>query len=230
MDFDQAIDILNTLLVKEEPVTFRTSWIIVRAPQVYRFIHKNIRTENNEIDWDTVTKALDRSFQKRWRGRRRQPKKLYENRDEVDLILNKYREKIYTFIASSDEKDRNIRDRIIVSLVRLAQKGNIIAKQEAVALMRYTADDWIEKYYVLSRWPGYEELLQEQLEACIRRYRFTGSFMGYVFRTLQYVGRGLRSTSSLDKEIFPGKTLGDSVVQDSSTGQARVYERGYKNF
>ena len=39
-----------------------------------------------------------------------------------------------------------------------------------------------------------EDEIQNQLEACIRRYRYTGSFMSYVFRTLECAGRGIRPT------------------------------------
>lgn len=124
-----------------------------------------------------------------------------------------------------DEKDRHLRDVIVVALVRMAQKGNTVARQEAVNLVRYTVDDWIEKYYVLQRWNGYSDELDEQLAACIRRYRFTGSFLGYVFKTLQYAGRGLAPTYSLDtpQSSLGKKTWAENVVQDSETGQARMY-------
>ncbi len=32
----------------------------------------------------------------------------------------------------------------------------------------------------------------KNLDRCIRRYRYSGSFLNYVFRTLQYAGRGFR--------------------------------------
>jgi hypothetical protein len=58
-------------------------------------------------------------------------------------------------------------------------------------LLKYTIDDWIERHYLVSRWRGYEAEMQKQLDACIRRYRYTGSFFTYVFRTLEYAGRGI---------------------------------------
>ena len=227
MDFNGAIYALNTQLLEEKPSAFNTSWILERIPAVYRYIHKNVRTENDEIDWDTITRALDREFQKHWSGRRPRRKKAYENQDEVGRILAKYDKKLYVFISSMDDKDRHLRDTIIIALVRVAQKGNILAEQEAVSLVRYTVDDWVEKFYVLSRWVHYSDLLDEHLAACVRRYRFTGSFLGYVFKTLQYAGRGLRYTYSLDKETYPGHCLAQSVVQDSETGEARFYDRTY---
>ena len=59
---------------------------------------------------------------------------------------------------------------------RPVQKGNLLAKVEAVRLVRYTTDDQIDKYYCLSRWKGYNDEILEQIEGCIRRYRYTGSF------------------------------------------------------
>jgi len=84
--------------------------------------------------------------------------------------------------------------------VRLSQNGNLAAKQEV---------------------QGYEEEIQKQLEGCIRRYRYTGSFLNYVFRILEYAGRGIRPfyAYSLDEPIFDGtKRKIDNVSYDSSTG------------
>ena len=225
MTFNKAIAILSQALLEKQPRRFTGTWIYQNAPRTYRFVRLNHRTPTGNIDWDAVTRALDRSFQQRWAGRRRQAKKLYENREEVDAVLNKYRDKLYVFIASIDQKDRRLRDVIIIALVRIAQKGNTLARQEAVTLIRYTVDDWIEKYYMLQRWNGYSDALEEQLAACVRRYRFTGSFLGYVFKTLEYAGRGLAPTYSLDAPLSPlsEKTWAENVIQDSETGEIRMF-------
>ena len=226
MDFERAVGILNTLLLKENPTSFNTSWIIARAPAVYRYIHKHVRSEHDEIDWDAVTRGLDWDFQRRWVGRQRRDKCPYESQAEVDVIFKKYQDKIYIFIASQNEDDRRLRDKIIVPLVRIAQRGNTLARQQALTLIRYTVDDWVERFFVLNRWSSYGEELDEQLAACVRRYRFTGSFFGYVFKTLEYRGRGLQYMQSLDRETFTGKTLAESVVEDPDTGEARLYRKG----
>ncbi len=79
-----------------------------------------------------------------------------------------------------------------IKLVRLAQKGNLLARQKLVGLVRDTIDGWIERDYFLSRWRGYEDEIQKHIEACIRRYRYTGSFVNYLFRTLACTARGIR--------------------------------------
>ncbi len=73
-------------------------------------------------------------------------------------------------------------------------------------LLAFTIDDWIDRYWFLSRWRGYEAEIQTQVECCIRRYRYSGSFLRYLFRTLQYAGRGIRPllAYSLDEPIFSG--------------------------
>ena len=217
---------LNRILIAEEPATFSSSWILKYAPQCYRFIYKNIRTEDGRIDWDRVTFALDRKFQRRWTPKLKPDGKAYEDPCEVDAILNKYRDKLYVFLAPSDLNDRRIRNLISISLVRLAQHGNQSAKLEAVKLVRYTIDDWIGRYRFMSRWEGYDEEIQKHLEACIRRYRYSGSFLKYLFRTLQYAGRGLRPlyTCSLHDPVAfgSGKCKIENVYKDAETNEIRI--------
>lgn len=230
MDFDQAIKTINRLLSKKRPDAFNSSWILKHAPRCYRFIHRNIRTETGSIDWDKVTYALEWKYQRRWApGRSKKNPTHYENPVEVKTITNKYRDKLYVFIAPQDLADRRIRDIISITLVRLAQNGNLSAKQEIIKLVTYTINDWLEKYYFLTRWQGYEEEIQKQLEGCIRRYRYTGSFLHYVFRTLEYAGRGIRPfyAYSLDEPVAwdAEKTKVENVIQDPETGQAKIYSR-----
>ncbi len=230
MDFDRVVITLNKLLSRKNPESFNGSWILKHAPRCYRFIRKNIRTEIGAIDWDKVTYALEWKFQRRWApGRPRKNPLPYENSEEVEFIFNKNREKLYVFIAPQDLVDRRIRDIISISLVRLSQNGNLTAKQEVMKLVTYTINDWLEKYYFLNRWQGYEEEVQKQLEGCIRRYRYTGSFLHYVYRTLEYAGRGIRPfyAYSLDEPVAYGteKRQIENVVQDPETSMAKIYDR-----
>jgi hypothetical protein len=227
VDFDETISTLNRILADEEPITFSSSWILKYAPHCYRFIYKNIRTENGRIDWDKVTLALERRFQRRWMpGRKPSSLVSYEDSSEVDAILNKYRDKLYVFLAPRDLNDRHIRNVLSISLVRLSQHGNQLAKQEVMKLVRHTIDDWIERYRFMSRWEGYDEEIQKHLEACIRRYRYSGSFLKYLFRTLQYAGRGLRPlcTCSLHDPVAYGsrKYKIENVYKDDETNEIRL--------
>ena len=194
MDFDYAVKTINKLLIEKRPDTFNSSWILKHAPHVYRFIQKNVRSDIDGIDWDRFTRALDRRFQRKWTTSSRIRTKSYRKKSEVRLILDKYHPKLYVFIAPADRNDKHMQDIISIALVRIAQKGNIIAKEEIIKLVRLTIYDWIESRPALSSWEGYESLIPNRIEGCICRYRYSGTFIGYLFKTLEYAGRGLRST------------------------------------
>jgi hypothetical protein len=207
MDFNRMVQTVNKLLSKECPETFNSAWIFKRAPGCYRFIRKNVRTDFDEVDWDRVTCALDWRFQRRWAPKRKRRSRIpYRNHGEVRAILKKYHAKLYVFLSPQDQADRRIRDIISIALVRLAQCGNLSAKQELLRLVGYTIDDWIERDCFLARWRGYEAEIRTHIERCIRRYRYSGSFLRYVSRTLEYSGRGIRPLQaySLDEPICSG--------------------------
>ena len=208
MVFKDVIKNLNQILEKKQPSKFNPTWILENNPQVYRYIWKNIRTETNEIDWDKITSSLDRSFQRKWVRYRYKQSKPYEKQSEVDLILTKYKDKLYMFICTLKKEDRIFQDRMIVSLVRLGQKGNILAQQEVIRWVSYIVDDWIDRYPQIYKWKGYRDEVDDKIRNCIRCYRYTGSFLGYLFRTLEYSARGKPPIVSLNDTLFNGsKTL-----------------------
>jgi hypothetical protein len=231
--FKEIIGSLNELLFAKQPAKISSSWISENAPHIYRFIWKNVRNEVGDIDWDKIVSNLDKDFQKRWACKHSRTKrqwqalKWYRSRKEVNLVLKKYKDKIYTFLSPQDHEDRRIRDAISIALVRISQKGNLSAKHEIISLLKYTADYWIECFPSLSSWKGYESELNDQLETCIRRYRFTGSFTTYLFCSLEYRGRGLRPLYlfSLDDQMPLGeKRRVENVVQDPKTNEIRLYK------
>jgi hypothetical protein len=204
MDFYDVVKILNKLLIEKRPDTFNSAWIRKNAPHVYRFIQKNVRAEIGGIDWDRVTRSLDRRFQRRWTSSSHKRTKPYRKKAEVAFVLNKYHDKLYAFITPADRNNEYLRDMISITLVRIAQKGNIIAKEEIIKLVRFSIDEWVEHYPTLSSWQGYEPLIQKRIEGCIRCYRYSGSFIRYLFKTLEYAGRGLRPIAaySLDNSFY----------------------------
>ncbi len=184
--------ILNNLLSEKHPQEFNRAWVRINAPCVYRFVQKEIRIERGGIDWDRLTRALHPRYQRQWTGSLRKTVKPYHDKTEVDSVLQQYGDKLYTFVSSQDKEDEHIRDIISVALVRIAQRGNVSAKQEFIKLLRYTIDEWIERNPNLHSWRGYDPLIQIRIECCIRRYRYSGSFIRYVFKTLEYAARGLK--------------------------------------
>lgn len=226
MDLDQAIELINTKLKRINPATFSSTWICRQTPRAYRYIWLNVRTGLGNIDWDKVTSLIEKEFQPRWVYRRAKRIQTYRNIQEVRLVLRPFQDKLYVFIAPTNDDDRLIRNVISIALVRLAQKGNIRAQQELVKLLRYTVDLWVEFCPVLWKWKGYSDDIEDKIKGCIRCYRFTGTFTGYLFKTLQYAGRGLRKLQvySLDDTMFDGsKRIIENVVQDSETREIKVY-------
>ena len=223
----RAAAALNRLLLRDSPKTFSSAWILKRAPGCYSLIRKHFRSEVGGIDWDTITCALEPKYQRLWAPRLKGKSKPYKDREEISRILNKYRNKLYAFVAPADAKDLQIRDKVAVALVRVAQAGNLLAKAEVVGLVRYAIDGWLDSYSYMSRWRGHDDEIREHLERCIRRYRYTGSFFRYVFRTLEYAGRGIRPfyACSLDDPIATGAREHkiDNVIRDPETNELTFY-------
>lgn len=229
MDFNKTIEAINKKLRKKQPESFNSSWILKNCPACYRFIQKNIRTHLGSIDWDKVTYALEWKFQRRWSpGHCRKNVKPYRNGAEVRLLLRRNRKRLYVFVVSQNLEDRRARDIISISLVRLAQNGNLSARKKLMELVGFTVNEWLYNYYFLHRWQGHKDELEKQIQDCIRRYRYTGSFLHYLFRTLEYAGRGIRPfyAYSLDKPVAwdAKKTLIENVVADPETGRATMYD------
>lgn len=226
MDFHHAIKIVTALLRKKNPKTFSSSWIYTHCPSVYHFVRINFRTETGDIDWDRFTIAFPRKYSKRWVRYKRKPAKPYENQDELNIILAKYHDKMYTFVALVGDDDKETRNQITIALVRISQKGNIVAQQELVKWLKYTVEDWIDKFYPLFKWKGYTDEIEDKITACIRCYKYTGSFFGYLFKTLEYSARGMRPLQawSLDDPVGEdGATRVDFVSVDQETGIAKVF-------
>lgn len=195
---------LNVLFEQQDPEVINSTWIAKNAPKTYRHIYKNCRLDTGGIDWDTVTSHFERKYQKRWTWYRYKQAKKYERQSEVDLILNRYKDKLYTFIAQADESDKRIQDKMIIRLVRLSQRGNVLAEMELLKWVKFVTDDWLDRYPQMYRWKGYEDEVPNRIRACIRCYRYTGSFLGYLFKTLEYSAYGKPPIVSLDDKILDG--------------------------
>lgn len=229
MNFNEAVQVLNTTLQKQQPALFSSAWVYYQTPEVYHYVRKNVKTPLGDINWDMVVCKLDKELQRRWTQRRPKKVKAYRNIREVRAVLKPFQEKLYIFIAPSDPDDRMLRDAISIALVRVSQKGNIKAQQELIPLLRFMVDQWIELSPRLRKWKGYSDDIEDKIKSCIRLYRFTGTFIGYLFRTLEYSGWGLRPLQaySLDDtmSIDGDKRRIENVVQDPDSNEIRIFER-----
>ena len=66
------------------------------------------------------------------------------------------------------------------------------------------------------RWKGYTDEIEDKIKNCIRLYRDTGSFLGYLFKTLEYSARGKPPLVSLNDLMFDGSKTREefAVVQE----------------
>ena len=227
MNYERAIKNINRSISKRRPSTFNPAWLRNCVRRSYDFISENINTESGDVDWDQVVRCLSHDYQKLWFKELKRKKKIqkYKNKAEVDAILNKYRDKLYTFLVQADKDDKIICDEICIRLVRTAQKGNLLARQKAIYFIKQLVDYWIETRN-LQNWRGYDDLLKKNIDGCIRRYRYSGSFLVYLYRTLEYSGRGLRPLEvfSLDEcSTVTGRKKSDNLVYAPETGEARLY-------
>jgi len=220
---------LNQLLLDQQPKTFSSSWILKNSPASYRFIVKNVRTELGDIDWDKVISGLKRELQPTWHPLKNRPKRIkkYHDQQEVNIILKKYHHKLYVFITALESEDKQLRNEISIILVRVAQKGNLNAQKQLIKLLRYLTDQWIEYSPSLFRWRGYSDQLESKFIACIRCYRFTGSFIGYLYKTLEYSSRGFKRLESYSLDSYIGDSkirLIDSVTSNPETGEIGLFK------
>jgi len=227
MNFNQTIKNLNRSLAKKKPLFFNHSWIKNRVRKSYNYIIENIKTESGCTDWDQVIRCLEHDYQKLWLKGIKPQKNInqYEDCTEVDAIINKYQKKLYTFLVQADKEDKKTCDEISIRLVRTAQKGNLLARQKAKDFIKQLVDYWIDNRN-FQHWRGYDDLIEKNIDQCIRCYRYSGSFLVYLYRTLEYSGRALRPLEafSLDENSsITEKTKIESVVKDSETGEILIY-------
>ncbi len=203
MNIEKAVRNINRSLNKKQPEKFNSQWVKNRCKVSYEFIIKKVKTDFNEPDWDLVISKLDRHNQKLWmRKEKRNEVELYKDKDELDIILNSYKNKLYTFLGQVDKEDKIVCDWISIRLVRLSQKGNVLAKVKIISLLENLVDQWIEFDGSLLAWKGRNDLRKEHIEACIRRFRYAGSFLGYLHRTLHYSGLGLAPLEKFSLDDF----------------------------
>lgn len=217
LDANKVVKNINRSLNKKQPEKFNPQWIKNRCRVSYEFIIVNVRNEFGEPDWDLIISRLERHNQKLWMRRvKRELCDCYSSKTELDVILKNNKNKLYTFIAQNDKEDKVTCDWISIKLVRLSQKGNIEAREKIISLTKGLVDQWIEYDKSLSSWRGYNDLVFDYINVCIRRFRYAGSFLGYLHRTLQYAGLGLTPLEKFsldDYSSITGKRLIETFIK-----------------
>ncbi len=226
MLFEDAINILEKEIQKRNPKTISASWVNRYAPKSYRFIYKHSRTPCGHIDWDKVTRSLPYELQRKWSPIRKRKSSRYTESDELQITLSAYQDRMYVFVFADTREERAVLNDVSTKLVRLAQGGNSSAQEYAISLFIPLVHDWIDQYKSLAAWRGYSDLIEKEIKGCITRFRYSGSFTAYLFRTLQYAGLGLRPLEafSLDEAFEDShKTRAENVIKVEETGKIELY-------
>lgn len=192
----------------------------MNLPGTYDYIRKNIKTITGDVDWDLVVRSLDKNLQKRLGGVNQKIKTIrYSGKREFNKLIKKYHDKLYTFINPLNDHDKHCRDIISIYMVRLAQKGNTQAEKQIIFWTKYIIEEWMEKSLTINRWLGYDDRMEKEIKNCIKRYRYTCSFLGYLYRTLYYIGRSLRPLYAFSLEentLNGGRRKIDHFVEQSA--------------
>lgn len=168
------------LVEKHKPTTINEKWIRKHSKKSIEFIRKN------NLDWDTVTKYFDRSLQRKWNRKVKIKNHTeYFNEFEVETLLKSHKKFLYTFIIYRNLEEFNHCDRMCILLTRLAQNGNICAREKLQNSLEEIIYKWIETDPAISRWREHENSISIVLSRCVRKYRYSGSFLGYFKRSLQ---------------------------------------------
>ena len=131
--------------------------------------------------------------------------------------MNKYKDNLYTFIIYRSKHEFDICDRICILLVRLAQAGNICAKEKLINSFDEIILKWMEYHKLISRWKGNEEKMLEVFERCIHRYRYSGTFIGYLKRSLELQALALPKVKIISLNYVSkvtGKELHETLIQN----------------
>lgn len=222
-DIEEAIKTLRRVVRKKKPETFSSTWIQRNAPSMYRYMRHCVRIRKGRLDWNRITSTFNQSFSRRWTWYGCRNIRIYEKQSEVDTLLERYHSHLH-FLLSAKKADRKIQNKIIVSFVRLSQKGNITAQDELIRWITFITDGWIDKYPQLYRWQAYQNEIPDKIFRCIRAYRYLGPFLGYLFKTLELAGRGKPPLVSLDDKFIDGeKTRIDFVVMEEENEEDSYY-------
>ena len=111
---------------------------------------------------------------------------------------------MYVLFALVGEEDKKLQHTLIIKLVRLGQRGNIEAKEHLLEYVTFITDDWIDRYPQIYRWKEYTDEVPNKIVGCMKRYRYTGSYLGYLFRTRGYYAYAKPKLFSLDDNILEG--------------------------
>ncbi len=190
LSFKDCISITTSLLEKLKPKKISPGWLLKNDPSMYNRLSQTLpKKAGNKIDWQAFVGELPKEWQEKWTYIDREFYKYiekYSNEQEVIDTLAPYEDKLYTvpLYAQSKKDDREIADKIVSELSKLAIKGNDNARLMLEKDLKFVCGDWMEKYPELRKYQIALEKLDSVIQRCIYQNKQKGNFFGYLFSSL----------------------------------------------
>ncbi len=200
---ENCISVTVSLIENLKPQKISPGWLFKNEQSVYsRLLLVLPRKKGNKLDWQAFVEKLPKEWQERWTHIDREFYKYvekYSNEQEVIDALTPYEEKLYTvpLYVQSKKDDREIADKIVSELSKLAIKGNNDAKHMLAKDLKFVYGDWMERYPELRKYQIDLEKLDSVIETCIYQYKQKGNFFGYLFKSLMLAQSGIPNIKEL---------------------------------
>ena len=209
-----AENVIRTFELKK-PKQISPSWIEKNLRNDYQIIKRRITNAyTKKPDWQSFLDLLPVDIVKCWTRIKPIeeiiPKNQYSNPEETDKIINKHKDKIYTFYEFFDKKnDRKYRDKIIEEMMEGVKKGNVDTLHRLTGHLVFMVERWIENDPNLEIWKYASEELRKTIENCIYRDEpQKAKFSTYLYSTLKSKALQLKKQSpgsNLKKVFADGK-------------------------
>jgi len=211
--FQELIDNLVDFFEEINPSYITRGWIKHYANSCYIMIVENVR-KNDNPDWERVVAAWPKKWRRLWvegdYSRKFLPRiwamtqGKYSDKEELQNILAENKEYLYTLIESRSKEEKLVRDRIIISLIKLVHKGNADAMDYLVSSLELNCVNWIIYLDGMSIYETFYQDVINIIKRCVRNYSFEKSFMTYLFVALK---KGMASLPNfisirLDKDRY----------------------------
>jgi hypothetical protein len=200
----EIIDDITLLFEKEKPEKISPNWIFEKLQNDYVILKKILKKDkNNKFDYQPLIDLLPKDIALKWNPflslEDIVPEESYNNSYETDIVIDKNKDNIHTFLSTIDNiKDNKTRENIIKEMRELIMKGNTDTLDRLIDYLLLTTEGWIINDPVnLKIWEYAQSELKDVIKNCIYRFDTTkGDFSTYLYVTLKKRAMKIKIDSS----------------------------------
>lgn len=191
ISFETAVKDLNDILLENNPSSFSGADIARFDSLLYSYFRRNAKKDGGGIDWKRVLSGVDLKFQERFRYPKKfedeYPTERYEDKKEVDDLLEGKKDRLLTFFGATSKEDKKKRNEICLEMINLAKEGNALAEEKLMSYLEILEADWLEKEESFDVYKVNADLLRERTKRCIYLYQEKGAagFVWYLYTSLR---------------------------------------------